>query len=229
MYYMGKSFDYIKISVIIPNFNGGKYIEWCLEAILAQSYEQYEIIIVDWKSTDHSHAIIEKYQKLSSKITWLKVHDTWISNGFNLWIKAATWDFVLLLWSDDYLYEEIFQKLVDYLNKVDDFGYIDIKKCNVFCDSINYWSSRNEFVKRTPQTTAFTKDNLIAYGNICGFQNMYINRAWFTTYTINEQNKYSMDYECYFEMLEKNQSFIYLPEINSKSERGKLNLFKICK
>lgn len=78
-----------RISIIIPNYNGGKFIEGCLKSILSQSYENYEIVIVDGKSTDTSHEIIEKYMTISEKIHWLKVDDMGISHAFNLGIKAA--------------------------------------------------------------------------------------------------------------------------------------------
>lgn len=208
-------FKIYKISVIIPNFNWGRFIEGCIKSILAQAYDNYEIIIIDGKSTDNSHEIIKKYTWISNKIKWLDVLDIWISNGFNIWIKESKGDFVLLLWSDDYVYENIFLKLNQYINNINNFWYIDIKKCNVFCDSINYWSLKNQFIKRKPQTSLFTKNNLIRFWNIVWFQNIFINRWWFENHTINEENKYSMDFESYFEMIQNDQIFVYLPEINS--------------
>jgi glycosyltransferase involved in cell wall biosynthesis len=204
-----------KISIVIPNFNGERFIWGCIESILSQSYQDYEIIIVDGKSTDGSHTIIEKFVWISKKIKWLKVNDTGISNGFNLGIEQADWDFVILLWSDDYLYDDILHKLNCYIVALSDFWYIDVTKCNIFCDSINYWSEHHQLIKRTPQSSIFTSANLIKYGNMVGFQNIFINRGWFNRYRINEKNKYSMDYESYFEMLKSGQIFVHLPEINS--------------
>ena len=209
------------ISIIIPNYNGERFIEWCLKSILSQSYEHYEVIIVDGKSTDHSHVIIEKYTKdYPQKIRWIKESDTGISHGFNLWIEAAKGDFVLLLGSDDYLYEEILEKLSRFIRTISYYSTISIEKCNFYCDSINYWSSEKKFTKRTPQTDIINRENLIKYGNISGFQNIYINRFWFLKYKINEYNKYSMDYESYFDMLKDGQEFIHFPEINTINYLG---------
>ncbi len=52
-----------KISIIIPSFNQGKYIEETLNSILNQNYSNYEIIIFDGGSTDNTLAILEKYKK----------------------------------------------------------------------------------------------------------------------------------------------------------------------
>ncbi len=205
----------LKLSIIIPNYNWGQFLEWCLNSIINQDYNNYEIIIVDWKSCDNSHEIIIKYVNLYSNIKWIDTIDSWISNAFNIWIENATWDYILLLWSDDYLNIWIFTKLISYINNINNFWCVDIKNCNIFCDSINYWSNKNELIKRTPQTSFFSKNNLIKFWNIIWFQNIYINKNWLKNYKINEKNKFSMDYETYFDMLNNWEKFIYLPEINS--------------
>ncbi len=218
---MKSQYKNYKISIIIPNYNGEHFIGGCLESIFIQEYENYEIIVVDGKSTDTSHSIIEKYlQKYPDKIRWLNIIDWGISQGFNLWIAAATGEFVLLLWSDDYLYVWIFEKLNTFINLISQYSTVNIEKSNFYCDSINYWSLEKKFTKRIPQTDSINRENLSKYGNIIGFQNIYINRKWFNNFKINEKNKYSMDYESYFEMLHNKQEFIHFPEINSINYLG---------
>ena len=51
------------VSVIIPMFNAEKYIGECLESILAQTLQDFEIIVVDDCSTDNSCAVVEKFQR----------------------------------------------------------------------------------------------------------------------------------------------------------------------
>ena len=55
------------ISIIIPSFNQGEFIEKCLESIVAQTFVNYEVIIQDNNSTDNTKSILQKYKKL--KIT----------------------------------------------------------------------------------------------------------------------------------------------------------------
>lgn len=203
-------------SIIIPNFNGWKFIEGCILSILRQEYEHYEIIVVDGKSVDNSHSIIASYAECyPGVIRWINEKDTGISGGFNIGIAHAKWDFVLLLGSDDYLYDGILKKMNVFIQTIREYDSIDIENCSFFCDSINYWTEKSDFRIRMPQTSDFTITNLIRYGNIVWFQNIYINRKWFESYKINEQNKYSMDYETYFEMLKSGQKFVYFHEINS--------------
>ena len=51
------------VSVVIPMYNAEKYIGECLDSILAQTFQDFEIIVVDDCSTDNSCAIVENYMK----------------------------------------------------------------------------------------------------------------------------------------------------------------------
>ncbi len=210
-----------KVSIIIPNYNGEKFIEWCLKSILLQSYDHYEIIIVDGKSTDQSHEIIASYvQMYPDRIKWLNVRDKGISHGFNLWIKASIWDFVLLLGSDDYLYDDILSKFNRYINQMIFYKYIPIEKMNIYWDAVIYWSDRDYTLERKVPMREFSRYNLIKYGNMIGFQNIFLNSTWVRENSIDETKKYAMDYEYYFKMLDARQSFIYLPEIFTINYHG---------
>ena len=50
------------ISVIIPVYNAEKYIEQCLESVASQTFQNYEVIVVDDCSTDHSAEIVEAFR-----------------------------------------------------------------------------------------------------------------------------------------------------------------------
>ena len=49
------------VSIIIPMYNAEKYIGECLDSILAQTFTDYEVIVVDDCSTDNSRAVVESY------------------------------------------------------------------------------------------------------------------------------------------------------------------------
>lgn len=55
-------------SIIIPVFNGEQYIRYALDSILRQSYNKYEIIVVDDNSTDNSAQIVKCYCSLDNRI-----------------------------------------------------------------------------------------------------------------------------------------------------------------
>ena len=88
----------IKFSIIIPNYNEGKYIRECLESVFGQTYKNYEVIVVDDGSTDDSIDIIKDFD--------VKLYH---SNGLhaggarNVGLDNANGEYIVFLDSDDYL------------------------------------------------------------------------------------------------------------------------------
>ena len=60
--------DNVFISVIVPVYNAEKYLDRCLQSILAQTYTYYEIILINDGSTDTSEDICEKYVRKDKRI-----------------------------------------------------------------------------------------------------------------------------------------------------------------
>ena len=57
-----------KVSVIVPNYNHASYLPQRLDSILTQTYQDFELIILDDCSSDHSRKIIEKYSQSDDRI-----------------------------------------------------------------------------------------------------------------------------------------------------------------
>lgn len=88
----------MKISVIIPNYNGEKIIDGCIQSLLQQEYKDFNIIVVDNNSTDESVKIIE--EKYPS-ITLIKNNENLgFAAAVNIGIKVSKSDFVALLNND---------------------------------------------------------------------------------------------------------------------------------
>ena len=63
---MEKIIGNVKVSVIIPVYNAEKYLNQCLDSLLAQSFKNFEVICVDDGSTDDSSEILERYSAVDS-------------------------------------------------------------------------------------------------------------------------------------------------------------------
>ena len=62
-----------KISIIIPNYNKGKYIEQAIKSLISQNYKNWKALIIDDKSTDNSKKILKRYNRHPKiKIIFLK-------------------------------------------------------------------------------------------------------------------------------------------------------------
>ena len=113
------------ISVIIPVYNVEEYLRECVDSVLSQTYENYEIILIDDGSTDNSGKICDEYAG-NNKITVVHKENSGPSPTRNAGIKAAKGDYIYFLDSDDYLDKEAFRKLVSVAdNEVADMVFFD--------------------------------------------------------------------------------------------------------
>ena len=94
----------IKFSVIIPVYNVEKYLRQCIESVLSQDYDNYEIILINDGSTDHSFDICKNYKAMDKKIVLLNQNNQGAAAARNNGIKHATGDYLMFLDSDDFWY-----------------------------------------------------------------------------------------------------------------------------
>ncbi len=89
------------ISVIVPTYNRQKYIKKALDSVLFQSYQNFEIIIVDDGSTDDTKSVVEDYLK-DPRVFYLYQSNQKVSMARNNGIKNSRGEYIALLDSDDY-------------------------------------------------------------------------------------------------------------------------------
>jgi glycosyltransferase involved in cell wall biosynthesis len=104
-----------KISIIIPSYNQGNYIERAIESIICQNYSNLEIILIDGGSTDNSVEIIKKYQKHFSY--WVSENDFGQSDAMNKGLSKATGDIIGILNTDDEYQLGCFNNIVNCYTK----------------------------------------------------------------------------------------------------------------
>lgn len=91
-----------KISVIVPVYNVENYLNECVESIVAQSYSDIEIILVDDGSSDDSPRLCEEWKAKDSRITCIHKANGGASTARNEGIRACTGDYVIFMDADDY-------------------------------------------------------------------------------------------------------------------------------
>lgn len=93
------------VSVIIPNYNNERYLNQCLDSVLAQSYPVKEIIIYDDCSTDGSGKILKKYGEKDDRVRIIfGQKNVGVSTARDTAIRATTSDYVCMLDADDYFF-----------------------------------------------------------------------------------------------------------------------------
>lgn len=111
-------------SVIIPVYNEEKYIGRCLQSLIVQTMSNYEVIIIDDGSDDHSIEICKKLQNKFCRCSIVShVKNRGISVARNSGLKYATGDYIVFLDSDDTLSPRFFEILTI---KIKEYNYPDI-------------------------------------------------------------------------------------------------------
>lgn len=132
----------IKVSVIVPVYNVEKYLEKCLHSLVNQTFNEYEVIVVNDESPDNSQEIIDKYVKKYPNI----IKTFFQKNGGqgsarNLGIKKAIGKYIMFVDSDDSIENDMIEKM--YTNCIK--NNYDILMCNNYIDyEITKTKDKNE-------------------------------------------------------------------------------------
>lgn len=94
----------MKLSIIVPVYNVEKYVRQCIESIISQTFNDYELIIVDDGSTDSSGEICDTYNGVK-KIRVFHKENGGLSSARNYGIKMSTGQYLMFVDGDDYLFE----------------------------------------------------------------------------------------------------------------------------
>ncbi len=120
------------VSVIIPNFNHAAYLKQRIDSVLNQTWQNFELIILDDCSTDNSKEIMEQYRN-NIKISNIVYNTENSGSPFKQWDKGiglANGEYIWIAESDDWCEPNFLQTVMEGLDKKDDtvFGY-----CQSFC------------------------------------------------------------------------------------------------
>lgn len=107
-----------KASVVIPNYNGEKYIDECMNALRKQREQSFEVILVDNASEDNSIAAFEVYNDLNIRTITLD-ENYGFSRAVNEGIKASEAEYVILLNNDTHVGKNFVGALVDAMDEDD--------------------------------------------------------------------------------------------------------------
>ena len=103
------------ISVIIPVYNVEKYLRRCLDSVIAQTYQNLEIICVDDGSIDDSGKICDQYAVQDARIKVIHQENQGLSAARNKGLDAAEGEYIAFVDSDDYILEDMYKKMLDKL------------------------------------------------------------------------------------------------------------------
>lgn len=111
------------ITVYITNYNYEKYIRKAIESVLHQSFQQFELLIIDDGSTDNSKKIIESYGK-HDKVKIIYQQNKGLNITNNIAMRLAAGKYIMRLDADDYLTPDALQSMYEQLEADPDLGLV---------------------------------------------------------------------------------------------------------
>ena len=109
----------VSFSVIVPIYNGEKYISRAVESVLSQSYPAKEIILIDDGSKDGSYKKCTELAEAHSEIRCIHKENSGVSETRNLGMSIAVSDYIVFLDCDDYLPKDALKAYADSIEQND--------------------------------------------------------------------------------------------------------------
>ena len=132
----------MKVSVIVPVWNTEKYLRKCLDSLVNQDFDDYEIVVVNDESPDNSEQIIQEYVNKYKNVRALSKKNGGLSSARNYGIKYAKGDYLTFVDSDDYVDRNFLKELYGAITR----DKSDIAVCEfsyLFEDGKTIWSHSN--------------------------------------------------------------------------------------
>lgn len=127
----------MKISIIVPIYNVEMYLEKCINSILNQTLNDFEVIMINDGSTDKSGEICNKYGMIDPRIKIIHKKNGGLSSARNAGLDVAKGEYIGFVDSDDYIDKQMYQKLIDESIKSDSDIVICDMKYNLKGKDIN--------------------------------------------------------------------------------------------
>ena len=199
-----KQSEDLRVSIVTPSFNQGKFIEKTILSVLCQDYLNLEYLVVDGLSNDETKAILKKYQKYIDVVIIEK--DDGQSDALNKGFKLATGDILAYLNSDDcYANPTVISKVVEHFNAAPNVDVI--YGCREIVNEegyFNYCFPYQPFSKELLYLTDYIPQE-------CAFwrKSMFDKAGPF----ISQDFDFAMDYELWLRFLEFDAQFLAVNEV----------------
>lgn len=204
----------MKVSIIIPNYNGAALLEACLESISKQSYTTYDVVVIDNGSTDKSSEVLAKFSDWVRVIKFKK--NVGFSKAVNRGIKACNGELVFVLNNDTILLPNCLASIVEGAKNNPDYASFapsirDIADINQIHSAGLMFSNRG-FGNRSNRHEFLKVDHPIDVFGPCGAGAVYRRKVLEKVGLFNEDFFfYHEDIELSFRLQLSGNKCLYLP------------------
>ena len=203
----------IKISIILPTFNMASLLDEAIKSVISQSYNNWELIIIDNYSIDNTNEILKKYA--DSRIKILKINNNGIiAKSRNAGLENACGDWIAFLDSDDIWYFQRLEILISAINN----NKIDIISTNeLLVNKITGYKKKLVYGKKSTDNLYLS---LLIYGNILSPSATIVKKSFINKNNIkfSENDKFitAEDYDFWLLLAKHNATLISLDTVQGE-------------
>lgn len=155
-----------KISIIVPVYNAEKYLENCIESIIDQTFNDFELILIDDGSVDRSREICDKYRKIDKRIKTIYKENGGASSARNRGLDIAKGEYIAFVDSDDYIHNRMYEIL--YNTAINNSSDI------VICDYLEVYEFEEDIIlNNRKKNIKLNQNEVINYNNIEALREIY--------------------------------------------------------
>ena len=182
--------DKEKVSIIVPMYNAEKFIGKTIESVLSQTYENWEMLIMNDVSTDNSLAVVNEYVKKDDRIKVVNTEKNMgVVKGRNHLIDLANGKYIAFLDADDYWHSQKLEKQIQFMKE---------KKAGISCTEYTRVKENGEKINEVVIKSEISYTDML--------KNNYLG-CLTVMYDIEKVGKR------YFKELEKNEDYVLWLEI----------------
>lgn len=138
----------MKVSVIVPVYNAEKTIERTISALIAQTFLDFEVLLIDNGSIDRTSEICLKYQQIDKRFRYIYTEQKGVSNARNIGLECAEGIYICFCDADDIPAENMLQVMLE-----------DMEQYQTDCVMCNYYTERDECKSSFPFETNIILDS----------------------------------------------------------------------
>lgn len=151
-------------SIITPSYNCAEYLPRALNSVLQQTYQNFELIVVNDGSTDQTNEVVEKFLK-DPRISYVRhLENRGVGPARNSAIREAKGEWIAIVDADNYLYPDALAKIVSLLPKLDN----DVGVIFAFSETSHPLTREKRLTLKNPSLVGKIKFSDVVNGNIDG-------------------------------------------------------------
>lgn len=215
------------VSIVLPTYNRAHLLPRSIDSVLAQTYAEWELVIVDDRSTDDTRAVVAEYLRRDPRIRYVEnTHKQGCAGARNQGREAATADFIAFVDSDDTWRPHHLQSIMDLFAVNDDLDWIyadsEIVEDGVVVTRSVFrelWPTRHQLrVSRRGALSVMESDGLlehaIQYGLYAACQSSVMRRRLFETTSFDEDLQATEDWLFALEIVYKGYKIGYVDDVH---------------